>query len=148
MRIIIAVLWKKIAIMMLKNANHIAVSHPFVWWEDSQLLKRSPPSLLAKVCAPTIIEGWVEKNALITCSLLPLHFHFRYKPLWPTWAWNIWHPLLWPQKPHIMFSLLMFLHTNADFHWLCTPVSRHANPVQPLSNEGTAHVGFSINWNW
>lgn len=25
-----------------------------------------------------------KKNALITCSLLPLCFHFRYKPLWPT----------------------------------------------------------------
>lgn len=44
-----------------KNANQIAVSHPFDTCDDSQLLK-SLPSMHANVSVPTTTEGWVEKK--------------------------------------------------------------------------------------
>lgn len=55
--------------LMLKNANQIAVSHPFDTCDDSQLLKRTPPFQHANLTVPTITEGWVEKIACIICSL-------------------------------------------------------------------------------
>ena len=44
-----------------KNANQIAVSHPFDTCDDSQLFK-SLPSMHANVSVPTTTEGWVEKK--------------------------------------------------------------------------------------
>lgn len=122
---------------MLKNANQIAVSHPFVRCDDSQLLKRSPPPLHANVNAPTTIAGWVEKknNTCISCSLLPLRFHFRDKPLWPTLSRSI-ASLKYFAIPHdseTTLDVFPYLHTNADVCWLCTPVSCHANPVQLIA---------------
>lgn len=47
---------------MLKNANQIAVSHPFDTRDDSQLLKGHPPSMHATVDEPITDLGWKKKT--------------------------------------------------------------------------------------
>lgn len=143
-KIIVILLGEKMCSRVVKcskNANQIAVSHPFDTCDDSQLLK-SLPSMHANVSVPTTTAGWVEKrkNTCIICSLLPMRFHFRDKPLWPTLSRNI-ASLKYRDIPVTSEATLdefPYMYTNAGICWLCACVM--LTSVQPLSTDSAAQT--------
>lgn len=105
-----------------------------MWWLTA--LEKKSSSIACK-CKCTYYHRGMggKKNTCISCSLLPLRFHFRDKPLWPTLSRSIASLKYFaiPHESETTLDVFPYLHTNADFCWLCTPVSCHANPVQLIA---------------